>query len=87
MSTQHGHADHTEHVDLLVIGWGKGGKTLAGAAARRGQRVALVEQSAEMIGGTCINVACVPTKILVHEADQRRDDDVPQDPLLAADRP
>ncbi|WP_354002885.1 hypothetical protein [Microbacterium elymi] len=28
--------DHTEHVDLLVIGWGKGGKTLAGVAGRRG---------------------------------------------------
>ena len=49
MTTQHGPADHTEHVDLLVIGWGKGGKTLAGTAARRGQRVAVLEQSAEMI--------------------------------------
>lgn len=68
-------AEHTEHVDLLVIGWGKGGKTLAGAAARKGLRVAVVEQSDAMIGGSCINVACVPTKALVHSAEQRRDSD------------
>lgn len=67
--------DHIEHVDLLVIGWGKGGKTLAGVAARKGLRVAVVEQSDDMIGGSCINVACVPTKILVHAADERRDTD------------
>ena len=73
MTTQHGLADHTEQVDLLVLGWGKGGKTLAGTAARSGRRVALVEQSAEMVGGSCINIACVPTKILVHDADQRRE--------------
>lgn len=83
-SAERSTAEHTEHVDLLVIGWGKGGKTLAGTAARKGQRVALVEQSETMIGGTCINVACVPTKILVHEADQRREGDDPQEYFAAA---
>lgn len=68
----------TEHVDLLVIGWGKGGKTLAGSMARAGKRVALVEQSARMAGGSCINVACVPTKTLIHDADSRRPGDDPQ---------
>lgn len=58
--------------DLLVIGWGKGGKTLAGARARQGDRVIIVEQSDQMYGGTCINVGCVPTKALVYRADQRR---------------
>ena len=76
--------DHTEHVDILVIGWGKGGKTLAGTAARRGLRVAMIEQSRGMIGGTCINVACVPTKILVHDAEARREDDDPDDSFDAA---
>lgn len=66
---------HTETVDLLVIGWGKGGKTLAGAAAKNGQRVAVVEQDPNRVGGTCINVACVPTKILIHDAESRRDSD------------
>ncbi|MDO5534705.1 MAG: FAD-dependent oxidoreductase [Propionibacteriaceae bacterium] len=59
---------HTLTADLLVIGWGKGGKTLAAAAAKAGQRVVIVERDAGMIGGSCINVACIPTKILVHEA-------------------
>ncbi len=52
--------------DLLVIGFGKGGKTLAGDLGRRGQRVVLVEESASMYGGTCINTGCVPTKSMVH---------------------
>ncbi len=76
--------DHTEHVDILVIGWGKGGKTLAGTAAKRGLRVAMIEQSRDMVGGTCINVACVPTKILVHEAEALREDDDPDDSFAAA---
>ena len=40
--------------DAAIIGFGKGGKTLAGALAAAGQTVALVEQSAKMYGGTCI---------------------------------
>jgi len=62
-------------VDLLVIGFGKGGKTLAATMGRRGKRVLMVEQSDQMYGGTCINVGCVPTKALVHRADLRRPDD------------
>lgn len=69
---------HTEDVDLLVIGWGKGGKTLAGRVGRAGRRVALVERDPGMVGGACINVACVPTKALVHDAAARRPDDDPQ---------
>jgi pyruvate/2-oxoglutarate dehydrogenase complex dihydrolipoamide dehydrogenase (E3) component len=63
------------HVDVLVIGWGKGGKTLAAALAGEGQKVALVEQFETMHGGTCINIGCVPTKTLVHDAQERREDD------------
>ncbi|HJP72246.1 MAG TPA: FAD-dependent oxidoreductase, partial [Candidatus Limnocylindria bacterium] len=57
--------------DLLVIGFGKGGKTLAATMGRRGSRVVMVEQSPDMYGGTCINVACVPTKALIHDAARR----------------
>jgi len=57
------------HFDLLVIGFGKGGKTLAATMGRLGKRVAMVEQSAAMYGGTCINIGCVPTKALVHHAE------------------
>lgn len=63
--------------EVLIIGWGKAGKTLAGALGRGGRSVTLVEQSADMIGGTCINIGCVPTKALVHQADERRVDDDP----------
>lgn len=48
----------------VIIGFGKGGKTLAAALAGAGESVALVEKSAEMYGGTCINVACIPSKYL-----------------------
>lgn len=53
--------------DLLVLGFGKAGKTLAKFAAAQGQNVAVVEQSSDMYGGTCINVGCIPSKTLVHE--------------------
>jgi pyruvate/2-oxoglutarate dehydrogenase complex dihydrolipoamide dehydrogenase (E3) component len=66
------------HVDLLVIGFGKGGKTIAAAMGRRGQRVVMVEQSDQMYGGTCINIGCVPTKALVHDAESRRSGDAPK---------
>ena len=54
--------------DAIIIGFGKGGKTLAGALAKQGQRVALVEKSSAMYGGTCINVGCIPSKSLITSA-------------------
>lgn len=59
-------------VDLAVIGFGKGGKTLAAALGRKSWRVTLIEQSAQMYGGTCINIGCVPTKSLVFRSEQLR---------------
>lgn len=55
-------------VKNLIIGFGKGGKTLAGALAASGESVLLVEKSAQMFGGTCINVACIPTKAMEFSA-------------------
>ncbi|MFM6848528.1 MAG: FAD-dependent oxidoreductase [Terrabacter sp.] len=66
-------------VDLLVIGWGKAGKTLAKRYAATRRSVALVERDPAMYGGTCINVACVPTKDLVVSAEARRPDDDPSE--------
>jgi pyruvate/2-oxoglutarate dehydrogenase complex dihydrolipoamide dehydrogenase (E3) component len=65
-------------VDLAVVGFGKGGKTLAAALARAGRRVVMIEQSAQMYGGTCINIGCVPTKALIHRAEH-------QDPHVGAE--
>ena len=52
----------------LIIGFGKAGKTLAGFLAKKGETVALVERSKERYGGTCINVACIPSKSLEYSA-------------------
>ncbi|BDD38825.1 FAD-containing oxidoreductase [Streptococcus ruminantium] len=56
--------------DLLVIGFGKAGKTLAGKLAAAGKKVALVEENPAMFGGTCINIGCIPTKTLLVAADK-----------------
>ena len=58
--------DH-EQYDVLVIGGGPGGYSLGIAAARKGMRVALFEK--EHLGGTCLNVGCIPTKYLVDKAN------------------
>lgn len=63
------------HADLVVIGFGKGGKTLAATLGRRGWRVVMIEQSADMYGGTCINIGCVPTKSLVYQSEQLVEED------------
>ncbi|WP_432055879.1 dihydrolipoyl dehydrogenase family protein [Streptomyces sp. bgisy022] len=55
-----------QDVDLLVIGGGKAGKSLAMDRAKAGWTVVMVER--DKIGGTCINVACIPTKALVGSA-------------------
>lgn len=52
--------------DLIVIGGGPGGYTAAIAAAKAGQSVLVFE--GEYIGGTCLNVGCIPTKYLLDKA-------------------
>jgi pyruvate/2-oxoglutarate dehydrogenase complex dihydrolipoamide dehydrogenase (E3) component len=54
--------------DAVVIGGGKGGKTLAMYLARENYKVALIERDPMMIGGGCINVACIPTKTFIASA-------------------
>lgn len=49
--------------DVAVVGGGPGGYVAAIRAAQLGARVALVEKA--KVGGTCLNVGCVPTKALV----------------------
>ncbi|QUG42985.1 FAD-containing oxidoreductase [Psychrobacillus sp. INOP01] len=58
--------------DAVIIGFGKGGKTLATELAKNDKTVAVIEKSSKMYGGTCINIACIPTKSLVHSADNRK---------------
>lgn len=58
-----------QHYENLVIGFGKGGKTLAAYLAKHGKEVALIERSEKMYGGGCINIACIPTKSLISSAE------------------
>ena len=57
--------------DLIVIGAGSGGVRLARMSAQRGARVAVVES--RHLGGTCVNVGCVPKKLFVYGAHVREE--------------
>ncbi|MBF0775945.1 pyridine nucleotide-disulfide oxidoreductase [Streptococcus azizii] len=57
------------HYDIVVIGFGKAGKTLAAKFASIGKKTALIERSQSMYGGTCINIGCIPTKTLLVAAE------------------
>ena len=52
--------------DVLVLGSGEGGKFMAWHLARRGNRVAVIED--RFIGGSCPNIACLPSKNIIHSA-------------------
>ena len=58
----------TNRYDAMIIGFGKGGKTLAATLGNAGKKTALIEKSSLMYGGTCINAGCIPTKFLSSKA-------------------
>lgn len=58
--------DHKQDYDLIVIGTGGGGMAAAIKAAELGYRAAIIEGRA--IGGTCVNIGCVPSKTLIRAA-------------------
>lgn len=55
-----------EEYDVLVLGCGEGGKYLAWNLAKQGQKVAVIER--KYIGGSCPNIACLPSKNIIHSA-------------------
>ncbi len=55
-----------EEFDLVVLGTGEGAKFLAWTLARQGKRVAAVEE--KWLGGSCPNIACLPSKNIIHSA-------------------
>jgi mercuric reductase len=59
--------ENGHHYDLAIIGSGGGAFAAAIAARRRELRVALIERTA--IGGTCVNVGCIPSKALLAAAE------------------
>ena len=61
---------NTKHYDLIVLGFGKAGKTLAAKFGSMGKAVAMIEENPLMYGGTCINIACIPTKTMIIAASK-----------------
>ena len=61
--------ENIENYDILVIGSGEAGKYLAWTMAGEGHRTAVVERS--LIGGSCPNIACLPSKNIIHSAKVR----------------
>lgn len=57
----------TQSYDIIVIGAGPGGEVGAIRAAQLGLKVALIDKR-QHLGGTCLNVGCIPTKALLHSA-------------------
>jgi len=59
-------AQASEAFDAIIVGAGQAGPSLAGRLTKAGQRVALIER--HLVGGTCVNTGCMPTKALVASA-------------------
>ena len=55
-----------KEADLMIIGAGPGGYRAAEYAAKQGLKVVIFE--GDNVGGTCLNVGCIPTKTYVHSA-------------------
>src|SRR3984957_17028632 len=60
------HNTNLEEYDLVVLGSGAGGKLIAWTSAQKGQRVVVVER--KYVGGSCPNIACLPSKNIIHSA-------------------
>jgi Pyruvate/2-oxoglutarate dehydrogenase complex, dihydrolipoamide dehydrogenase (E3) component, and related enzymes len=52
------------HCDILVLGSGESGKYLAWTLAREGKRAVVIERA--LVGGSCPNVACLPSKNVIY---------------------
>src|SRR3974390_1152044 len=55
-----------EDYDVVVLGSGEAGKYIAWTLARKGMRAIVIER--KLIGGSCPNIACLPSKNIIHSA-------------------
>src|SRR5215468_8381689 len=65
-TTPSGQNGKVDEYDLLILGGGTGGTVAAWTFAGKGQRVAVIER--KYIGGSCPNIACLPSKNVIHSA-------------------
>jgi pyruvate/2-oxoglutarate dehydrogenase complex dihydrolipoamide dehydrogenase (E3) component len=65
-NTPAGQNDKVEEYDLVILGSGTGGTVAAWTFAGKGQRVAVIER--KYVGGSCPNIACLPSKNVIHSA-------------------
>jgi pyruvate/2-oxoglutarate dehydrogenase complex dihydrolipoamide dehydrogenase (E3) component len=65
-SAQPQHKANPEEYDLVVLGGGTGGTIAAWTFAQQGQRIAVIER--KYVGGSCPNIACLPSKNIIHSA-------------------
>jgi len=65
-STQSPKTTNTEEYDLVILGGGTGSTIAAWTFAKQGQRVAAIDR--KYIGGSCPNIACLPSKNIIHSA-------------------
>jgi pyruvate/2-oxoglutarate dehydrogenase complex dihydrolipoamide dehydrogenase (E3) component len=56
----------TEEYDVVVLGSGEAGKYIAWTQAKKGMRSVVIER--KYIGGSCPNIACLPSKNIIHSA-------------------
>src|SRR6516162_1561681 len=56
----------TKEYDVVILGCGEGGKYIAWTLAKQGKRVAVIER--KYVGGSCPNIACLPSKNIIHSA-------------------
>src|SRR6516225_5084650 len=57
---------HPEDYDVVVLGSGEAGKYIAWTLAKKGMRAIVIER--KLIGGSCPNIACLPSKNVIHSA-------------------
>ena len=65
-NTSSGQNDRVEEYDLVILGGGTGSTIAAWTFAGQGQRVAVIDR--KYIGGSCPNIACLPSKNIIHSA-------------------
>ena len=57
---------HPEEYDVVVLGSGEAGKYIAWTLAKKGMRAVVIER--KYVGGSCPNIACLPSKNIIHSA-------------------